>query len=201
MNFGEIKEHFKWVNNNLALKETAIPGYLNRGMARIQRDLKLPFMIQVSETIAGSDCTFIVKPTDFLKASTLIVNELPLQRVSLNRFFELRTQETAPEYWTDLREQILLCGIPPKGSRIWLIYYATLKRLVLDTDTNVLTEIMPDLLIYAALFEAACDMLAEDSIIALWKGRYDELAASIQRQADEEAYEGKMTVEAPRCEY
>ncbi|WP_424133844.1 phage adaptor protein [Roseomonas chloroacetimidivorans] len=202
MNYGQIKEQFAFVNNNLAVPDDQIPLYIMRGLARIQRDLKLPFMLQVNVTIAGDDFGYVAKPSDFLRLHEILVNGLPLSRVGLARFFKLDAGHgIKPEYWTDLREKILITPKPAAGSEVVLIYYAAMPAPVLDTDENEIMQLVPDLLIYAALVEAATDMLADDAIRQLWEQRYGERANDLQLQADEEAYEGQMTVEAPSCDY
>jgi hypothetical protein len=203
-NYGTLKRQIEATLNNGSVDDIdTIDGYAYRGMVKIQRDIPtLPFLLKTNVTPVGPTTgTYVVKPTDYLRMKTLMVNMKPLLKVGEDRFFKLYNPAAVPEYYTDLGDRFLIGGQPPEGAEISLRYYAEMKSPESDADSNEIIRLMPDLLIYAAVVEAGKDLLAEESILNLWNNTYQELRAQIQNQIDEDAHEGMMTVEAPLGEY
>ena len=71
-----------------------------------------------------------------------------------------------------------------------LNYYALFTDLVADSDENILSQIAPDLLTYAALTYASDYYLDERSDI--WESKYAAFGSEIQTQAFEQEQSGTL---------
>lgn len=97
-----------------------------------------------------------------------------------------------PRYYYRQTNAWLLGPIPAVGDIVTVIYYAELAALINPTDTNVITVIAPDLIIYAALCYAG-DFFT-DRRLDRWEARYQQILTSLQTQSDSDELSGGATV-------
>jgi hypothetical protein len=135
--------------------------FIDQAVARIQRTLRIPPMEKslVYTTTAENPSTLIL-PNDFLELKHLYIDttvaKYVLQYKDLDGF--LRYPElsgSAPQYYTRIQGGFKIKPTPPTDSVVYMVYYGEIDDLIEDTDTNFLSEIAPDLLVYGALTYAA----------------------------------------------
>jgi hypothetical protein len=160
---------------------------------RLQRELRVPFMEKIVRYTIPS--TYdpgmgLVIPSDLLEVIDLNVDsdgdgllDYPLQRVqlkeamtsaqvsgSISRVFARRGG-----YW-------VLGPQPAVGSIIEIVYYAEFAPLVASTDTNTISNIAWDAVVYGAL-SAACDFYSDDRSQS-FEARYGQITKNLQGMAD-----------------
>lgn len=152
--------------------DAIIDSFIDQAIARIQRTLRVPPMEKMQiTTTTTTDPQIIVLPSDFLKLKHLYISNAAIEYVDVGTF--LKTQDApgnTPRIYTRIQGSYLLKPTPAPGLTINMVYYGEIPDLVNDTDTNFITEIAPDLLIYAALSFAA-DYYIDDR-----KAAFEEVA-------------------------
>lgn len=137
--------------------DAIIDSFIDQAIARIQRTLRVPPMEKMLvTTTTTTNPEIIVLPNDFLKLKHLYISNAPIEYVDVGTF--LKTQDApgnTPRIYTRIQGSYLLKPTPPAGLTINMVYYGEIPDLVNDTDTNFISEIAPDLLIYGALSFAA----------------------------------------------
>ena len=186
------------VKNLLARNDTTdsiVDGFIDMAVARIQRTLRVPPMEKMmTSTVTDENSNTIILPNDFLRIKHLYTTGL--QR---NYSIEYKDPSTfiqtpdapgnTPKIYTRIQGSLLLNPTPPVGMQIAMVYYGEIPDLVADADTNFLTEIAPDLLIYTALSFAA-DYYIDDR-----KDQFEQVAESAFQQLMDQAYEVDMNQE------
>jgi hypothetical protein len=90
-----------------------------------------------------------------------------------------RTATDEPEFYADYDYDHWLIAPTPDQDYPWEIsYYEKLQQLDSSNETNWLTDIAPQLLLYATLLEAA-PFLKNDERVATWQQLYDRAMAAI----------------------
>lgn len=165
--------------------DAVIDTFIDQAVARIQRNLRVPAMEKAYITVTTEDNPgTIFLPQDFLRLKHLYISNAPIEYTDVSTF--MRTQDApgnTPKIYTRVQGSYLLKPTPPVGLSITMIYYGEVPDLVSDTDTNFLTEIAPDLVVYTALTFAA-DYYIDDR-----KQQFADMAllalSELQAQADE----------------
>lgn len=165
--------------------DAKIDSFIDMSIARIQRNLRVPAMEKayITTTTVDNPGT-IVLPQDFLRLKHLYISNAPIEYVDVSTF--MKTQDApgnTPKIYTRIQGSLLLKPTPASGTSITMIYYGEIPDLATDTDSNFVTEIAPDLLIYTALTFAA-DYYIDDR-----KESFTDMASQafteLQNQADE----------------
>jgi len=179
MNRGDLR-------SNTALQST----FLTQAVLRIQRELRAPFQeATIVYTIPNtySSTVGLAIPSDLLELIDLFAGanqEVVLQRVQLG------TAKSVAAYWpaggTNKFARIggnwILAPAPNVGDIVTIQYYASFPALVNPSDTNTLTILAWDLLLYGAL-AAACDFY-DDERLDKFEKRYTQIAGNLQNMAD-----------------
>lgn len=175
--------------------DSIVDGFIEMAMARIQRTLRVPPMEKMEIiTVVEDSPNTIVLPADFLRMKHLYTTSL-----SINNSIEYKDVSSfmqipdapggVPRIYTRVQGSLLLKNTPPVGLKIAMVYYGEIPDLVADTDTNFLTEIAPDLLIYTAL------SFASDYYIDDRKEQFEQVAESAFQQLMDQSYETEMAQE------
>lgn len=89
---------------------------------------------------------------------------------------------TAPRYYCDYDfNHFLVAGTPDSAYPFELVYYERPEPLSTDNQTNWITQHAPQLLLFAALLEAA-PFLKNDERIPVWQAAYDRAGQAFSRQ-------------------
>lgn len=182
MTYGELKQLFIGILNNRKLTPSQAIQFIDEGIARCQRELRIPAMEKSVSAVAGVDFNGVLLPTDYLEIIR-IENSLgkKLVRRSLDYVRSYNYTDT-PLYYARQINKWVLGPTPPEGDNIRVDYYAEFDDLSADTDENLLTIIAPSLPVYAALSLAADFFLDERT--AAFEARYRQTLEQLNAQAD-----------------
>lgn len=191
MPYLDIKTNFQSILNRRDITPSQVILFLNNGLQRIQRELRIPAIEKVS-TFTTDGTPNVSVPTDL---GALIgmsfndaVNRVVLKRVDLMDAIIGSSIPGTPRMFARQGSSYLLAPYPPAGTTGTLAYYATIPRLSADTDTNWLSENAPDLWMYAAL-GYACDYFMDERLNN-FESRYQQILGSLQDQALEDELSG-----------
>jgi|TARA_B110001450_G_scaffold164081_1_gene152964 hypothetical protein len=191
MNYGQIRTHFKALLNRSDITDALANTFIDQGIARIQRSLRIPSM-EAQHTYSFTSATSkVTLPTNFLEAIDIYylnraLTKLPMREMQQN----IATGETGNPLFFSREGSSFLLHPKPTGGDLVLNYYALFTDLVADSDENILSQIAPDLLTYAALTYASDYYLDERSDI--WESKYAAFGSEIQTQAFEQEQSGTL---------
>lgn len=181
-----------WVNrSNLTAN---VPDFIALGEARIYRDLRIRAMeTALSSAIAAG---VVAVPSGYIELKFAYLNTTPIGKLTrkdaewvyLN--YPTRSADSQPKFIAREGDNFIF-GPYPDGSSYTVkgIYYKRLDALSDSNTTNWFTTNAPDLLLWAALCEAA-PFLVNDSRIPIWEGKYEFVKRQLQRQDEQEEFSG-----------
>lgn len=157
MNKSGIRNSIRELLARNDVTDAKLDSFIDMSVARIQRRLRVPAMEKayISVTTQNNPGTLVL-PEDFLRLKHLYISNAPIEYVDVSTF--MKTPDApgnTPKIYTRIQGSLLVKPTPKVGTSITMIYYGEIPDLVSDTDTNFVTEIAPDLLIYTALVFAA----------------------------------------------
>ena len=187
MTYGELQTHFTAVLNRRDLTATLRDTFLQMGIARIQRELRAPFMEKSVLVTIGSSYDGIEIPSDYIAlvalTATVGTTTYKLQRVDLETAKAEEAKGTAPpRVFARQGGKWVLGPTPAEDDVIRIDYYGEVGELSAADDENTLTIIAWDLIVYAALVLAAEYYL--DRRLETFNDRYTQTLAALQGQAD-----------------
>lgn len=185
MNYGELRTHFTAVLNRRDLTASLRDSFLQMGIARIQRELRAPFMEKSVLVTISEGYESLEIPSDYLELVAITVNGSKLQRVDLS--VALATAQSGiatPKVFARQGGRWILGPTPAEDDVVRIDYYGEVGALAEDEDENTLTIIAWDLITYAALVLAAEYFL--DRRLQIFEQRYTTTLAELQNQADED---------------
>jgi hypothetical protein len=173
---------------NTALAST----FINQSIMRLQRELRVPFMekiIRYTITSSYDPSLGLVLPSDLLELIDLNVDsdsdgipDYPLQRVTLKEAMSRSQYIGCPQVFARRGGYWVLGPQPAEDSVIEIVYYAEFAPLEEATDTNTISNIAWDAVVYGAL-AAACDYY-NDERGQLFEARYKQIGSDLQGMAD-----------------
>jgi hypothetical protein len=176
------------LNANTALAST----FINQSILRLQRELRVPFMEKIVRyTIPSTYDTSLglLVPSDLIELIDINVDsdgdglsDYPLQRVQLKEAMTRAQYPGVPQVFARRGGYWVLGPQPAVGSVIELVYYTEFAPLVASTDTNTISRIAWDAVVYGAL-AAACDFY-NDERGQLFEARYKQIGGDLQNMAD-----------------
>ena len=191
MNLGDLKVQFKALLNNGIVNNnpTLVSTFVNQGIQRIQRELRVPFMEkQVLYTIP-STYTKLSIPNDLLQLISIQVDrdgdgvyEYELQRVDMNRAMSASQEAGPPSIYARQGAAWYLGPRPSEGDKVLIAYYCEFPALINDTDENTMTKVAWDACVYAALVAATSYL--NDERKAQFEQDFQRIMATLQDQAD-----------------
>ena len=183
MNYGETKDYFSKVLNRRDITPSLTETFIQNAIQRTQRLLRLPPM-EKSVIITPTNGAVDV-PGDLLQFLAVIVDSKVHGRISLSDLLTYREQGSSFNGYCIQDGEVLLTPIPSGSSDVRIDYYGDFTSLVADTDSNWMTDIAPDLIVYGAL-SYACDYFL-DNRKQLFEERFINTVAELaeQRMMDE----------------
>lgn len=182
MAYSDIQTEFLARLNRRDCTPTLGKYFVQNGIKRIQRELRIPAMEKgIVATIGNIFSGGLDVPGDLIQLITITSEDCgsELDRVDLEKV--LKTQKYAAQDHAKMYcrrgSQYLLAPICNQGDTIRIDYFAAFAPLVNDADTNVLTDIADDLIILAALVEGCTHFndKRKDGFETDYAGRRDEL--------------------------
>ena len=200
MNYGELKDHFEALLNRSDITSALKTTFIDQGIARVQRQLRTPLNENKTDYTITNKQLSVTLPTDFLEIISLYQDQYELTRVPMSKYREMQKQGQTgnPQYFCREQQKLLLYPAPASGT-LTLYYYGEFPALSADSDTNNLTTVCPDLVIYAALTYAADYFLDERAVI--FEQKYQQFLAEIQEQSNDQELNGSINAIQPSYFY
>ena len=200
MNFGDLKSHFNDLLNRSDITTTLTSRFIDQGIARIQRQFRIPANEKVKNYNISGVTSEITLPTDFLEIISLFANEYELQRITMEKYRELANNafEGKPQYFIRQQQTLKLFPQPTSGT-MTLHYYGEFDAMSADSDENILAQIAPDLIIYAGLTYASDYYL--DTRAEIFEQKYTQFLTELQEQANDQELNGGTQSIRPAYEF
>jgi hypothetical protein len=200
MQLSELTTQFVALANrrDLSASTTLQTTFINQGIMRIQRELRCPAMEKSVLVTIASNYAGLVIPNDFLELQKIIPqsgddSQESLIKQDINKAFKLSQIIDVPEIYARQGGVWVLGPSPAVGSVIRLDYYAEISPLVLPTDTNIISIMAWDLMVYAALVQMA--IFYKDSRKDDFEDQYQTVLGGLQTQSDEDDQNGSAVVQ------
>lgn len=201
MNLSDLKAQFVALANrrDLTANTTLQQTFINQGVMRIQRELRCPAMEKSVIVTIGDGYTGLVIPNDLLELQYILPLKDPDDAEKL-----IKTDITTATQGAQISAGIprvycrdaavwILAPSPVSGDQIKLVYWAELTPLVNPTDTNIISIIAWDLIVYAALVQMA--IYFKDVRKGDFEDQYQTILGDLQEQSDEDDENGSAVVE------
>lgn len=190
MTYGEIQAQFVALMNRTDLRaNTALQTlFLQQGIVRVARSLRVPAMEKGLIVTVGATWEALSIPSDFLQ---LINIEFPtstevwtLKRDMLMRVKTQGLQSGTPRSFARQGGRWYVAPAPTEGDTFRIDYYSDEKftELTESDDTNLITEIAWDAILYAALC-AAGDYWSDKRLVN-WEARLKQIMDNLDAQGD-----------------
>lgn len=184
MAYVDVKNQFLGLLNRRDITPTLTNTFLNFGLQRIQRELRVPAMEKTAEYITDGTNKVPV-PGDLLEVINIYTNSSAEQnrliRTDTQTILNFQNISGSPRYYARIDSNYRIGPFPAAGQSIFIHYYSDASALVADTDSNWITEVAPTLLIYAALSYAADYFL--DDRKQMFEASYTQIAEQLQFMA------------------
>ena len=191
--YAELKQDVKDLINRTDCTDALAGTFINQAQRKIARTLRIPSLeksqtITVGTTPAPSYTQATGKyalPNDFLELVYIYTDKRILDRVPLRQFIALDRKYPAtgePRYYTRKQAAFEFKPIPLVGDEVTVVYYADPVTLVNATDTNIFSEVCPDLITYGAVLFAS-DYF-NDQRKATFEDTYNKLFAETKALSD-----------------
>lgn len=191
MNYGSIRTHFKALLNRSDITDALADTFIDQGIARIQRSLRIPSMETQNTYSFSAQTTKVTLPANFLEAIDVYYSNRALTRLPMSDMQDhLKNGETGDPYYFAREGSSLLLSPQPSSGSLVLNYYASFTEMATDSDESLLAQIAPDLIIYGALTYASDYYLDERSEV--FGNKYMTFMSEIQEQANEQELTGSI---------
>lgn len=197
-----MKAQFTGLLNRRDLTPALTKIFFDQSISRCQRDLRIPAMEKsVTATIGNLFSAGLDVPGDLLQLISISDTKraYELSRRSLAEVLKV-IQQSAPgcsRVFARRVSKYLIAPLPIKGDVLRMDYYATFSPLVEDADSNVLSDVASDLIIYGALTYAATYFL--DKRLAEFEARFSQIYNALDVQALRDELTGGAQVSPANC--
>lgn len=186
MNYGQIKARFKarFRRRDLNLDAELVDHFLQEGVLRTQRQLRIPPMEKSIVVDIGDTFTGLAIPGDYLQLIAIedVDNENQLRRESLTRVKQEARNAGVPRVFCRQGGSWYVGPTPQSGSKIRIDYYAEFPEFNSDSDDTVITKVIGSAFLYGAL-SYACDEYSDERF-QRFDARYKEIMDELQAMAD-----------------
>lgn len=187
MNYGQVKAQFQAVLNRRDITPTLTENFIKQSIQRAQRVLRVPAMEKSVEIATAANEEMVSVPGDLLSFITVMWQDASgywhkLSRRDIGWVYAQRQYVGNTAYYARQDGDLVLAPQPITAGKVRIDYFADFSNLINDTDTNWLTEIAPDVIIYGALSFAADYFLdnRRDSFEQRFVGGVEELLTQMQ---------------------
>lgn len=202
MNLGELRTSFTTILNRRDCTTAERDEYITQGLAWAQRKLKGVPAVRKAVYLEIDDETNyetggLPIPSDLIKLDTITVRwpdgrEQTLTRKGINEVMAGNGVEVTPSIFAQRGGEYILSPKPPNGTYVRIDYYAEMAGLEEETDTNIASEIVPYIIVYAALTYAGRSKT--DKRRGEWQASRDEILQEVLDQAQEDELSGSAAV-------
>ena len=189
MSYQTLIDSFQSVLNRDDCTTAKADGFIQQGIRRLQREVRLPCMEREMATIvtnSGTSSVFV--PTDLLSIQDVLVSDTntptprPLKKIGY-RELVLVNPTTPPSVYARLRGQIGIAGSLNQGAIVRVLYYGTFSNLESFAAENEVTAGFPDVAMYAGLVFAASSFTHPSK--GSWETDYQTLKTALIDEAVE----------------
>jgi hypothetical protein len=190
MNLGEVKAQFSGLLNRRDITASLVTTFVNQAIARCQRELRIPAMEKALVATIGTTYNGLTIPNDFLQLIGLVNSEgYELVRRDLSTVKVAAAESFGiPVAFAREGSKWFLAPTPEAEDTVRIDYFAEFEDVEDDEDTNILTNIAPDLITYCAL-SYACDYFV-DPRADRFEGRYQSILSELVSQAHRDELSG-----------
>jgi hypothetical protein len=203
MNYGDLQTAFLGLLNRRDCTATQAQSFLQMSIVRIQRELRCPAMEKTTVATIALGYAGLTIPSDLLELQDLIpltysggsttTNLVRMEKCDISRANVMSLTTGIPSVYSRDGGVWVLGPSPLVGDTIKIKYYAELGALAVSTDTNVISIIASDLILYGALSFAG-DFFT-DKRVGGWEARYVQICEDLQEQSDEDELHGAACVQ------
>jgi hypothetical protein len=201
MNYGEVKAQFAAILNRRDITPTLQDTFLQQALSRIQRELRCP-ALEKSVVVTIDDEVYdggLAIPSDFLELIKITANtKYPIELRPLDAVLPRAQTVGVPQIFARQGGRWVFAPSPQEGDVIRIDYYAEFAPVTASGDTNIITQIAPDLIIYGALSYAGDHFV--DKRTPGWEARYMQIKDALEAMGDDDALAGGAAVQ-PAYEY
>lgn len=200
MNYGNLRTHFKALLNRSDITDALANTFIEQGIQRIQRQLRVPSMERTLTYAITNKVSFVLVPSDMLELISISHGYQHLVSLPSHKFNEISEgkEEGIPKYFMRRRETLELYPAPSSGE-LKIDYYGEFQVMSADSDESTLAKIASDLICYAALGYAADYYLDERT--AVFEQKFIAILNEIQEQANAAEQSGVSQVMRPSAVY
>lgn len=191
MNYGEVKDYFSKVLNRRDTTTSLVNTFMKNAIQRIQRVVRLPPM-EKRTIITSSDGSLAI-PGDLIQLIALVNDNKVYGRISLEDLFRHRESGSSFTGFTQRGGEYLVTPLSDAATSYEIDYYADASGLVADTDSNWLTEVAPDAIVYGAL-SYACEYFL-DNRREVFEARFSQAAAELIEQRHNDELTGSASIQ------
>jgi hypothetical protein len=180
-----------WMHkSNLA---SQIPGWIQLGENRIYRDLRVRQMETAwSDTIAAG---VVAVPSGYREMKYAYVSGSPGTKMArkdaewIYANYPTRSASGTPKYFAREANSLIFGPYPDSAYTVNGCYYKQLPALSDSNTSNWLITDVPDLILFAALCEAA-PWTVNDDRVPLWERKYEQIRSRVQTNDEQEEFSG-----------
>ena len=200
MNKGAIRTHFKELLNRSDITDTLADTFISQAITRIERTLRIPPMEKRQEITISAQVSHVVVPNDLLEMIDIYYKFTVLSRIPLHEMLSMKDlgETGTPKHFATQGENLLLYPEPTSGS-LTISYYGEFPVMTADSDENALAKTASDIIVYGALGYAADYYLDERA--PTFDGKFGQMMAEIQEQANEAEQSGGLMIMRPTQTY
>lgn len=170
-----------------------VPDFIALGEARIYRDLRVRCMeTALSSAISAG---VVALPTGYIELKHAYIDGSPTRKLQrktpefIYTNYPTRSADRCPVYISREADNFIFGPYPDSAYTVKGIYYKRLPALSDTNTTNWFTANAPDLLLFAALVEAA-DHTSNNAALMKWEGKYNQVKDRVQSENDGEEFSG-----------
>lgn len=198
--YQDIQNNVTALLNRNTATTAQIQAWIQNGIQRIQRELRCPAMEKTALITFSPSVPFtgITIPNDFIELIDILNRygkRLQKEDISRVTYLQNVAGPGLPQYYYR-QGGLWLIGPAPvvtdPTEQMTIVYYGELAPLVNPADTNTITLISADLIVYAALSYAG-DFYT-DTRQQGWEQRYLQIRDDLQVMADEDESSGGATM-------
>ena len=180
-NYGELKtEIAEWLDREDLL--TKIPHFIRFAERSIFRKLRIPANERVARYTVTTE-TALAIPNDYLEARSMMVNNVPVIRVSDIYAQNYANTNGSPRYFGRVGGEFIFKPGIEAGDIVTMNYWFDESGMSVDTDTTNILRVADDLYIYGAIMEAE-KFLGSEERIGQTKAVFEAKLNTVQNMAD-----------------
>jgi len=197
MTLAELRQQFKDMLNRSDIDDTRADHFINMGIRRLERGLRLPFMEKsLAYTVDGDDDFLLA--ADHLELIGVFCNDVQLTRITPaegGKLLQNPLSGTPTVYWRH-GATMRLYPFPENDSVVEIRYYGEFENLGADDYETFELSVIPDVILYATLVYAADFYVDERKPI--WQQTLSEIVKGVVDMAERDEFAGRdLRIGAP----